>query len=63
MKGLQLKEHLTRIANKVNEETVLEDVYEQLALLNDIEESDKQIERGEYFTQQEVEEKAKEWLK
>ena len=59
----KLKDHLIRIADRLTPESTLEDVYEQLSLLADIEESENQVEAGETFTQEEVEQKAKEWLR
>ncbi len=59
----KLKEHLIQIADKLTPESTLEDVYDQLSLLADIEESEREERNGETLTQKEVEEKAKEWLK
>ncbi len=59
----KLKEHLVQIADRITPESTLEDVYEQLSLLADIEESEEQELKGETLTQKEVEEKSKEWLK
>jgi hypothetical protein len=59
----KLKEHLRQIANKLTAESTLEDVYEQLSLLADIEISEQQDKDGEVLTQQEVELESKEWLK
>jgi len=59
----KLKEHLIQIAGKLTSESTLEDVYEQLSLLSDIEISEQQERVGEVVTQQEVELKSKEWLK
>ncbi|MEQ8714973.1 MAG: hypothetical protein RIC80_18280 [Cyclobacteriaceae bacterium] len=59
----KLKEHLTRIANSLRSDSTLEDVYDQLSLLADIEESEQQVEKGEVLTQDEVERKSDEWLK
>lgn len=59
----RLKEHLIHIADRITPESTLEDVYEQLALLADIEESEEQEHKGETLTQEEVEQKAKEWLR
>ena len=59
----KLKDHLIQIADKLTPESTLEDVYEQLSLLSDIEESEKQFDAGETLTQTEVEQKSKEWLK
>lgn len=59
----KLKEHLVQIADRITPESTLEDVYEQLSLLADIEESEEQEQKGETLTQKEVEEKSKDWLK
>tara|TARA_Y100001972_G_scaffold128408_1_gene188986 strand:+ start:5709 stop:5897 length:189 start_codon:yes stop_codon:yes gene_type:complete len=59
----KLKEHLVQIADRITPESTLEDVYEQLSLLADIEESEEQDMNGETLTQIEVEEKSKGWLK
>lgn len=59
----KLKDHLIKIAESLTINSTVEDVYEQFALLVDIEESEKQVEQGETLTQKEVEEKSKEWLK
>lgn len=63
MSSEKLKEHLLQIAGDVKEDTRLDDIYDQLALLADIEESEEQVMRGDFVTQQEVEEKSKQWLK
>ncbi len=59
----KLKEPLVQIADRITPESTLEDVYEQLSLLADIEESEEQEMNGETLTQKEVEEKSKGWLK
>jgi hypothetical protein len=63
MKPEKIKEYLKQIAENVTPETRLEDIYEQLALLSDIDESEEQEQKGEILTQAQVEEKSKEWLK
>jgi hypothetical protein len=63
MNSEKLKEYLKQIADRVTPETQLEDIYEQLALLADIDESEEQVSRGEVYSQGQVEEKSKEWLK
>jgi predicted transcriptional regulator len=63
MKEIKLKEYLNQIAERLTEDSTLEDVYEQLSLLADIDESEDQAEKGDVLTQKEVEEKSKEWLK
>lgn len=59
----KLKEHLIQIANRLTPESTLEDVYEQLSLLADIEISEQQEQDGQTLTQSEVEAQSKEWLK
>jgi hypothetical protein len=59
----RLKEHLIKIADQLTADSTLEDVYQHLALLADIDTSEKQYESGEILTQSEVEAKAKKWLK
>lgn len=63
MKDVKLKKHLIKIANNLTPQSTLEDVYEQLAMLSDIEESEQQEKAGEVFSQQEVRSESKEWLK
>jgi hypothetical protein len=63
MQSTKIKEYLLQIADRVTPETTLEDIYNQLAFLSDIDESERQDEEGLTFTQEEVELKAKEWLK
>lgn len=58
-----LKERLIDIANNLTDDATLEDVYDQLSLLADIEVSEAQEKYGETLTQEEVENKSKEWLK
>ena len=62
MKEVALKKYLIQIANRLTPESTLEDVYEQLSLLSDIDESEQQEKRGEIFTQKEVQTKSQEWL-
>lgn len=59
----KLKEHLLEIANKVTDETSLEDIYQQLSLLDDIEASEDQETKGEIIGHQEVISRSAEWLK
>ena len=63
MQSTKIKEYLLQIADKVTPETTLEDIYNQLALLSDIDESEKEVQDGKVYTQDQVEQKAKEWLK
>ncbi len=63
MKDGALKKYLIQIANKLTPESTLEDVYEQLSLLSDIDKSEQQEKKGEVLTQNEVQAKSKEWLR
>jgi len=63
MEKLKLKESLLKIAEKVQPETTVEDIFKQLAFLIDIEESEEQEAKGEILIQEEVEKISKEWLK
>jgi hypothetical protein len=57
-----LKDYLLNIANKVTEETTVEDAFEQFLMLLDIEESEKQIENGLVFSHEQVKEEASKLL-
>lgn len=59
----KLKKYLIQIADQLTPESTLEDVYDQLALLADIDESEEQEKKGEIFTQQQVRDTSKEWLR
>ncbi len=63
MVTLKIKQSLLEIAGRVKQSTTLEDVYRQLALLSDIETSEKQEKDKKVFTQSEVEKMAEKWLK
>ncbi|UII31032.1 hypothetical protein LVD17_22325 [Fulvivirga ulvae] len=63
MKEVALKKYLIQIADRLTPESTLEDVYEQLSLLSDIDESEQQEKRGEILTQKEVQAKSREWLR
>jgi predicted transcriptional regulator len=57
-----LKRHLTKAAKMVTDETTLEDVVRYLEFMLDIEESEAEEKRGEYFTHEEVIERSIKWL-
>ncbi|HEY3405677.1 MAG TPA: hypothetical protein VGK59_19975 [Ohtaekwangia sp.] len=63
MQGDELKANLLRIAGQINEKTQLEDIYLQLALLEDIDDSEADESKGHTLTHQEVAEQSKAWLK
>lgn len=63
MSSEKLKEYLLQIAEDIKPETRLTDIYEQLALLDDIDVSDEQEKAGEVISHEEVITRSKEWLK
>lgn len=63
MKGVALKKYLIQIADKLTPESTLEDVYEQLSLLSDIDESELQEKNGEILSQKDVQNMSREWLR
>ena len=63
MKKVALKKYLIQIAEKLTPESTLEDVYEQLSLLADIDESEEQEKNGETLSQKEVQTLSREWLR
>jgi len=63
MTSEKIKEYLLQIAGNVNKETRLDDIYEQLALLNDIDESEEEEKRGDVISHEEVVSRSNQWLK
>ncbi len=63
MSGAKIKKSLLEIAEKVRSKTTLEEVYEQLALLNDIEKSEDDFKAGRVYTHEQVKKMSKKWLK
>jgi hypothetical protein len=63
MTTVKIKQSLLEIASRVKPTTTLEDVYNQLALLADIEKSEEQERKGQVMSQSAVEKNAKKWLK
>lgn len=63
MKSIALKKYLNQIADRLTPESTLEDVYEQLALLSDIDDSEEEERKGKTLSQEEVELKSREWLR
>lgn len=59
----KLKSYLTEIAENLTEESTLDDIYAQLSLLADIDESLQQEKNGEVYTHEEVVKMSKSWLK
>jgi hypothetical protein len=63
MQKTDVKSLLTEVMSRLTSESTLEDVYEQLALLSDIELSEKQELNDQVYTQEEVKKRSQEWLK
>lgn len=63
MNSEKIKQYLKQIADNITPETQLEDIYEQLSLLADIDESEEQENKGDVLTQDQVEEQSRQWLK
>ncbi len=63
MNAMNLKESLIHIAGKVDSTTSIEDVFKELSLIADIEESERQEESGETLSHDEVKIMAKQWVK
>ena len=63
MTGIALKNNLLQIAQQVDQHTTLEDVYKLLAMLEDVEASEAQVERGEVIPHEEVMKQSEQWLK
>jgi hypothetical protein len=63
MGGAKIKKSLLEIASRVKPSTTLEEVYEQLALLSDIEVAEEQEKYGKVSSHAEVKKRAKKWLK
>ena len=63
MNAVKIKESLLEIAERIKPTTTIEDVYQQLALLADIEISEEQEKEGQVFSQAQVEKLSKKWLK
>lgn len=59
----KIKEYLLQIADNVKEGTKLDDIYEQLALLEDIDESEDQEKKGQVLSHDEVVSRSRQWLK
>jgi len=59
----KLKSYLTEIAENLTEESTLDDIYAQLSLLADIDESLQEEKNGEVYTHEEVVKMSKSWLK
>lgn len=62
MNAEKLKEYLHQIADSVNKDTRLDDIYDQLALLEDIDESEEEEKAGKVIAQEEVILRSKDWL-
>ena len=59
----KLKEHLNTLAGQLTPDSTMEDVYEQLAMLADIEKSEQDEQTNRLFTTSEVKARLDEWVK
>jgi hypothetical protein len=62
MKSNPLKKYLLEIADKVDENTTLEDIYEQLSFLNDIAISEKQYKNNETLSHSQLVKESENWF-
>ena len=62
LKGQALKRYLLSIIDKIDEETTVEDIFRQIALLEDIYIAEQQIDRGEEISQEELENRSETWI-
>ena len=63
MEAKKIKAYLQELANKVDEHTTIEDVYNHLGLLRDIDEAEEQMKLGQVVPHSEVKKQSQEWLK
>lgn len=63
LKGEELKTYLQMLIEKIDEQTTVEDIFKQIAMLEDIYISKQQIARGEGIPQKELEKQSKLWIK
>jgi hypothetical protein len=62
MSSEKLKEHLLQIASNVKRDTQLGDIYEQLALLADIDESEEQEKLAKVISHEEAFSRTRQWV-
>ena len=55
LKGEQLKHFLLDIIDKIDDQTTVEDVFKQIAMLEDIFIAEQQIEKGDAISQKDLE--------
>ena len=58
-----VKEYLSEIASKIDDNTTLEQVYDLLSLLEDVDQSEKDIEAGEVIKNDDAKKISQQWLK
>lgn len=63
MSGSKLKKTLLDIAGKLKTDSTIEDVYEQLAYLNDIDKAEEDVKAGRVYSHEQVKKMSKKWLK
>ena len=63
LKGQALKRYLLKLIEKIDEKTTVEDIFKQIALLEDIHTSEQQIAGGEGIPQDVLEKRSQLWIK
>jgi hypothetical protein len=63
MEAKRIKGYLQEISNKVDETTTIEDIYNHLALLREIDEAEEQMRLGMVVPHSEVKKMSQEWLR
>ncbi|MEM7367396.1 MAG: hypothetical protein AAF587_02275 [Bacteroidota bacterium] len=63
LKGQVLKTYLLKIIEKIDDKTTVEDIFKQIALLEDIYTSEQQIAQGEGIPQEVLEKRSQLWIK
>jgi hypothetical protein len=63
MDAKRIKAYLLELADKVDSKTTLEDIYNHLALLRDIDQAEEEVKLGLVVPDSEVRKMAREWLK
>lgn len=63
LKGQVLKDYLLTIIQKIDDQTTVEDVFDQIALLEDVYIAEQQISNGEEISQETLEDRSGGWNK
>ncbi|MEL6590268.1 MAG: hypothetical protein AAFQ87_05185 [Bacteroidota bacterium] len=63
LKGQELKSYLKRLIDKIDDQTTVEDIFKQIALLEDVYTAETQITQGEFISQEDLEKRSQLWIK